>query len=63
MQGDSNKTGSQTDVDVYMTPVKRTSNTLAVLSCESSESSFDLTFLQGFMPKSCMMNIPVNTDI
>ena len=47
-QGDTNKIGSQTDVDVYMVLVQRTSDKLTVLSSDSSESSFDLIILQRF---------------
>ena len=48
MQGNNNKIGSQTDVDVYMIPVQSTSDKLTGLSSDSSESSIDPIILQRF---------------
>ena len=48
MQGDSDKIGSQTDVDVYMIQVQSISGKLTALSSDSSEYSFDLIILQRF---------------
>ena len=48
MQGDSDRIGSQTDADVYMIPVQRTSEKLTVLSSDSWDSSFDLIVPQRF---------------
>ena len=40
MQGDSDKIGSQTDVEIHMIPVLRTSEKPMALGSDSSESSF-----------------------
>ena len=48
MQGDSDKIGSQTDIDVYMIWVQMTSDKLTVFGSDSSESSFDLIVPQRF---------------
>ena len=48
MQGDSNKIGSQTDIDVYMIPVQRTSEKFTVMSSNSSESRINLVDSQRF---------------
>ena len=40
MQGDSDKIGSQTDVEIYMIPVSRTSVKPMALGSDSSQSSF-----------------------
>ena len=50
-QGDSDKRGSQIDIDVYMIPVQSTSDKLTTLSINSLESSFHLTVLQRFYAK------------
>ena len=47
-QGDSDKIGSQTDIDVYMMPVQSTSDKLTALGSNGSESSFYLIILQRF---------------
>ena len=48
MQGDSDKLGSQTDIDIYMVPVPRTSQESLALCSDSSESSFDHMVPQRF---------------
>ena len=47
-QEDSNKIGSQTDIDVFMIPVQSTSDKLTALSNNSLESRFDHAILQRF---------------
>ena len=48
MQGDSDKIGSQTDVEIYMIPVLRTAEKPMALGSDSSESSFGHIAQQRF---------------
>ena len=48
MQGDSDKIGSQTDIDIYMLPVQRPSEKLTLSSSNSSEFNFDLIAMLRF---------------